>query len=301
MFSSYPKIFSIGTRYIKDIFDGDVYVEEKADGSQFCFGSINGDLHMRSKGAVQYLAKPDAMFRQAVDYVAGLDLPDRVVFYCEYLRTPKHNTLKYNRVPKNNLMLFGVSDVTGTVFCSRGSIETWSERLNIEPAPLLLFGQIKSIDELLDLLERESFLGGTKIEGVVVKNYAKEFLLGGQPIPLMAGKLVSEAFKEVHRASWGKEHTGKGRWEAFKDGFCTEARWQKVVQHLAEAGKLQHEPRDIGNLIKEVQRDIIDEETDYIKDFLFEEFGQEVLKRAISGFPDWYKKQLAERTFAEVA
>lgn len=292
MFNPYPKIFAIGTRYIQDIFDGEVDVEEKLDGSQFSACSIGGELHMRSKGTVQYLEKPDAMFRQAVDYFASLDLPDRVVFYCEYMRIPKHNVLKYGRVPKNNLMLFGASDVTGTTFCCRQYIEKWAAKLDIEPVPLFFSGTIKSSEELIEFLDRESFLGGTKIEGIVVKNYGKEFLLGGQPIPFMAGKLVSEAFKEVHRSQWKQENTGKGRWETFKDGFCTEARWHKAVQHLAESGELEHAPRDIGSLIKEVQRDILEEETDYIKDFLFKEFGQEVLKRAITGLPDWYKKLL---------
>lgn len=301
MFNPYPKIFSIGTKYIQDIFDGEVDLEEKLDGSQFSMASIGGELHMRSKGAIQYRENPDAMFRQAVDYVAGLDLPDRVVFYCEYLRTPKHNTLKYDRVPKNNLMLFGASDVTGTTFCGHQYIEKWAAKLNIEPVPLLFSGTIKSVEELMGFLDRESFLGGAKIEGVVVKNYGKAFLLGGQPIPLMAGKLVSESFKEVHRTQWKQGHTGKGRWETFKDGFCTEARWMKATQHLAESGRLEHTPRDIGTLIKEVQRDIIEEEEDYIKDFLFKEFGQEVLKRAIAGLPDWYKKHLAEQAFENVA
>jgi len=54
-------------------------------------------------------------------------------------------------------------------------------------------------------------LGGCKVEGVVVKNYAKQFLLGGQPMPLMMGKFVSENFKEVNQKTWKGEHTGKGK------------------------------------------------------------------------------------------
>jgi len=297
----YPKIFTIGQRYIEDIFDGEVVVEEKLDGSQFAFSNIDGEIHMRSKGAIQYRQNPDAMFRQAVDYVSGLDLPERIVFYCEYLRVPKHNTLRYDRIPKNHLMLFGISDVSGTTFCNKNSIQLWAERLDIEPVPCLFEGKIKSIDELMSYLETDSFLGGSKIEGVVAKNYEKAFLLGGQPIPFMAGKFVSEASKEVHRSQWKQENTGKGRWETFKEGFRTEARWQKAVQHLAEARKLEFAPRDIGALVKEIQRDILEEETDYIKDFLFKEYGHEVLKRAIAGFPDHYKKWLAERAFEEVA
>lgn len=51
MIKAFPKIFAIGTDYIKDIFSETVEVSEKIDGSQFGFGKINGDVFMRSKGA----------------------------------------------------------------------------------------------------------------------------------------------------------------------------------------------------------------------------------------------------------
>lgn len=118
-----------------------------------------------------------------------------------------------------------------------------------------------------------------------------------QVFPLMAGKFVSEAFKEVHRAGWKKEHTGKGRWETFVDGYRTEARWHKAIQHLREGGKLDGSPKDIGPLIKEIQKDVAEEERQTIMEFLWKEFGQEVLRKAIAGFPEWYKEQLLAGSF----
>ena len=50
--SAYPKIFAIGTDYICDIFKDVVEITEKIDGSQFVFGKVSGELHIRSKGAV---------------------------------------------------------------------------------------------------------------------------------------------------------------------------------------------------------------------------------------------------------
>jgi hypothetical protein len=167
---------------------------------------------------------------------------------------------------------------------------------DIECVPLIFQGNVKSPDFLLGLLERESVLGGSHIEGVVVKNYTAKFLLGGQPMPLMAGKFVSEKFKEVHRG-WEKQHTGKGRWEIFKDSYKTEARWHKAVQHLAEKGELTNTPKDIGNLLKEIKNDIATEEMETIKEFLYKEFGGDLLRQATSGFPEWYKGEILKRSF----
>jgi len=33
-------------------------------------------------------------------------------------------------------------------------------------------------------------------------------------------------------------------------------------------------------------------------EFLFREFGNEVLRKSIAGFPEYYKEKLAERSFA---
>lgn len=72
----------------------------------------------------------------------------------------------------------------------------------------------------------------------------------------------------------------------------TEARWQKAVQHLREDGILQEAPQDIGNLIKEIIKDVIDEEEDYIKEFLYAHYIKQIKGRITTGFPEWYKHQL---------
>ena len=220
------------------------------------------------------------------------------MFYAEYLKTPSHNTLKYSRVPKNHLMLFGAMDTTELFVSDYNQLQEYAELFDIECVPLIFQGNVKSPDFLLGLLERESILGGSHIEGVVVKNYTAKFLLGGQPMPLMAGKFVSEKFKEVHRG-WEKKHTGKGRWETFKDSYKTEARWHKAVQHLAEKGELTNTPKDIGGILKEIKNDIAAEEMEIIKEFLWNEFGQEILRHACGGFPEWYKEILMNRSFED--
>lgn len=300
MIKSFPKIFAIGTDYIKDIFSSSVEITEKIDGSQFDFGKIDGILYCRSKGQQLLLETPEKMFKEAVDYVISIQdkIKDNTIYFCEYLKVPKHNILKYNRIPKNHLILFGISDKTGTSFKKTyKQLKDLADELEIEIVPLIYKGKVKSEEEIKKFLEKDSILGGVKIEGIVVKNYKNSFLLGGQPIPLMSGKYVSESFKETHREKWGKDFTSKGKWETFKESFCTEARWHKAIQHLKEKGELENSPRDIGKLIAEIKNDITEEEKEDIKNFLWKEFGEEILRSSAKGFPEFYKNQLLKRSF----
>ena len=300
MIKAFPKIFTIGQDYIKDIFQEDVEITEKIDGSQFSFAKINGELFMRSKGAMIYPENVPDLFKPAVDYVLSIQdkIPDNLVFYCETLKNPKHNVLKYDRIPKNHLVLFGVSDVSQTKFINNyEELCFYADILGVDVVPILYYGKVYDENQLKSFLEQESFLGGTKIEGIVVKNYFRPFLFGGQPIPIMMGKFVSEEFKETHREKWHKEFTPKGRFEAFKESFRTEARWLKAIQHLKEKGELEFSPRDIGKLIAEIMRDIEEEEKETIKEFLWEQFGKEILRYATKGFPEFYKNYLLKRTF----
>lgn len=297
MIKSFPKIFAIGTKYIKDIFKEEVEITEKIDGSQFGFGKIDSKLFMRSKGQQIFQDNPDKMFLKAVEYVEKIQdkIPNNTVFYCEYLQKPKHNVLEYTRTPINNLILFGICNEEES-FVDYKDITKWAKKLKIEAVPLIFQGNIKKADELFELIKTDSILGNCKVEGVVVKSY-KPFMMGNIAFPIMCGKYVSEKFKEVHNKSWSKEKTARGRFEVFKDRFRTEARWEKAIQHLKEKGELENAPKDIGKLLKEIQQDIAKEEKENIKDFLYKEFAPEILRYSTAGFPEWYKEKLAKEFF----
>lgn len=296
MIKAFTKIFAIGTDYIQDIFQDEVEITEKIDGSQFNFGKIDDELYLRSKGAQMFPEQPVKMFKKGIEYIVSIQdkIPSGYVFYCEYLDNPKHNILKYNRVPKNHIILFGVSDETGTKF--DGELKKWADFLDIEYVPIIFKGKINSAEEIKELIKKESVLGGVEMEGIVVKNYQRPFLLGGQPIPLMAGKFVSEKFKETHREKWGSENTSKGKFKTFCESFRTEARWEKSIQHLKEKEELENSPRDIGKLLKEINLDIMAEEEENIKNWLYNEFRREILATATKGFPEWYKNRLLEKS-----
>jgi hypothetical protein len=303
MIRAFPKIFAIGQDFIRDIFKEPVEVTEKIDGSQFNFGRLGGEFFMRSKGKQIFQDAPEKMFDKAVDYVLSIEnrIPDDTIFHAEYLRDRKHNVLAYDRVPENNLILFGVSTASMKFESKHARLCEWAHSLGIEAVPMLYHGMVQSLDQLTALLETDSLLGGTKVEGVVCKNYDRPFLLGGQPMPLMMGKFVSEKYKEVHRKGWANDFKTKNRWEIYMEDYRTEARWQKAVQHLAEKGELENAPRDIGKLMKEVHLDIDEECKEDIKAFLWKEFGADLKRKAIAGLPEWYKEQLAKRSFEDKA
>ena len=297
MIKAYPKIVHLGTRYCDGIFDGPVEITEKIDGSQFVFGRIGGELFVRSKRKEMPIDSPEKMFARAVEQVLRFEskIPDDRVFYGEYLQKPKHNVLAYERVPHNHLMLFGISNGERDWMQSvSAELGYWADTFDIEPIPILGGGRwdAAQVMEIVTEQARESTLGGVPPEGVVVKRYG-DCTIGGQIYPVMTAKFVSEKFKERANATWKREHTGKGKWETFVESFRTEARWQKAVQHLRDDGVLEGEPKDIGALIKEVHRDILEEHGEEIRDYLFATFKQELIRRSTAGLPEWYKEQLA--------
>lgn len=307
MIKAFPKIFAYGSKPVLNILKDSIEVTEKLDGSQFNFGMVNDRLVCRSKGKVMDLNYPDKMFVEAVEYtqrIASKLPPDRV-FYAEYMKKPKHNTLKYEGIPKNHLMLFGTSTIDGIFEADYDELRMWGDILGVDVAPLLWSGPIGlcsiSPDPLIILkqwLTRESFLGGCKIEGVVVKNYMQSILVGEVYFPIMSAKFVSEEFKEVHGATWKGDHTAKGGYEQLKERYCSEARWIKAVNRLRDEGTLTEQPQDIGALIKTVHTDLIEEEKESIKDALWALFHKEMLGASTRGLPEWYKERLVKEAYS---
>lgn len=294
MIKPFAKMFHLGHHIIEDLFEGEVEVTEKVDGSQFSFGRIKGELVVRSKGKVQEVDAPDKMFIEAIEYVKSIYdklIPD-VVYHCEYLRVPSHNTLKYDRIPKNHLALFGVRDHFSDILIDDHRILcNHAEALDIDVVPLIYSGKTTA-EDVIKMIDQKSYLGGPKMEGVVVKRY-EPYEFQGMVIPCKAGKFVSEAFKEVHNRDWKKIHTGKGKWQDFIEGYLTEARWNKAIQYLRDNGELAEEPKDIGPLIKRIQQDIVEEEKEKIMEVLWSIHNEDVKRKAIQGFPQWYKERLA--------
>lgn len=289
---SYPKIYNIGHKALTTLFLDPVTVEEKVDGSQFSFGvylNENGEkeLRVRSKGAMLYTDAPEHLFKPAVEYVKSIQ--DRLVvgwrYIGETLRSKKHNTLIYDRAPDNYIIIFDIC-IGEEAYLPYEEKFAAAQDIGLETVPLLHKGMIHNIEEFRELLDRKSILGGSSIEGFVIKNYEK---FGPDGKALM-GKFVSEKFREVHCKAWKESnpsvHDAVARIAA---KYQTQARWHKAVQHLREAGQLLEEPKDIGKLIVEIRKDIGQECKEEIKEQLWKAFQDKFMRICTAGMPEWYK------------
>jgi len=292
---SYPKVHNLGHPLITDLFSEPVVVQEKIDGSQFSFAVIDGKLLCRSKGAMRDIDNPDKLFAPAVDTAKrlrddGLIKPD-LIYRGEALFRPKHNTITYERAPEGGFILFDLQTIGGKLLHPSVVAEE-AVAIGLESVPTYAhsFDGKPTMETLDEWLDRDSCLGGVKVEGVVMKSLT---LFGRDDKPLM-GKFVSERFKEAHTKDWRRRNLTRGDViETIIEGCATEARWEKAVQHLRDDGLLQHAPQDIGPLIRAARADTKEEMEEDIKDALFKHFWPKIEKGSTCGLPEWYKRRLA--------
>jgi hypothetical protein len=291
---SYPKIFAIGHPAVAGLFDGPVVVEEKVDGSQISFSRCGEELSLRSRSADIYPDAPGKLFAAAVKSVMEIFplLHDGWTYRAEYLSKPHHNCLTYSRVPSRNMIVFDISTGVETYLPRRWEKEEECERLGLEVVPLFFDGELPPASEagLREYLQHESILGGTKIEGVVVKNYTKF----GRDGHCLMGKLVSDAYKEKQPGEWKKANPRQNDIVAkLTQGLRTTRRWEKAIERRRDAGKLMNLPKDIGGLIVDIQGDITAEEREYIESELYNWAMPHISRGVTAGFAEWYKQRLA--------
>lgn len=299
MINSFPSVYQIGHSAIPNLFDGEVIVQEKVDGSQFSWSITSGLLEARSKNQQIILDAAPDMFKHAVATIKELETllhPDWV-YRAEYLGKPKHNTMAYARVPKQNLILYDISEGPENYLLYE-AVVTEAERLGLEVVPQYYRGELRDLGLLKGFLDRESILGGCKVEGVVVKNYA----VYTREKKVAMGKYVQADFVEKNSKDFrSRNPTQSDIAQTLIDLYRNEARWRKAIQHLREQGKLERSPRDIGLLMREVPDDVLEECESEIKDALFEHFWKQIQRGITAGLPEFYKEELARSAFTEQA
>jgi len=294
MLHSYPNVYQLGHKLVSNVLNGYVLVQEKIDGSQISFGIDNlGDLRIRSKNKEIDIEHPDDMFRLAVEWIVKnrSNLQAGWTYRGEYLQKSKHNTLAYSRVPINHIILFDICDGVES-YLPYSEVKAEAERIGLEVVPLIAEGELTEANILArkdEWLSRESILGGTKVEGVVIKNY---HVFTAEKKVAMA-KIVRSEFKEQNSSNWKDEHpTSQDIIQRLIETYRNEARWRKAVQHLRDAGELQGEMKDIPLLMKEVSADVLKECKDEIVERLFAYAWPKIMKGITRGLPEWYKTQI---------
>lgn len=294
-------MWNIGHARIRDQFKSPVYVQEKIDGSQFSFQKVDGVLKFKSKKVELFEGCDDTNFKAAVANLVEIKdkFVEGLIFRGEVMRSHKHNTMAYDRCPEKNIVIFDVQPCDGDWFLPDLAQEI-CEEIGLEYVRNFFDGKaihIDSAEACKALLEEKSMLGG-RIEGIVFKNYKEENGLGlGQPCFC---KLVCTEFKERNDKDWKNRNPGrKDVLDNIVEIFRTQARWDKAIQHLEDEGKLTHEPKDIGLLMKEVPDDILEEDGDEIKEKLWKYFWPQIRRRVCGGLAEYYKEKLLQSQFEE--
>jgi hypothetical protein len=292
----YPKIYNLGHKAIRDIFKEPVLAQEKVDGSQISFMRKDGVTYVRSKGAMLYFENPEKMFSLGLESIAAIEheLVPGWVYRGEYLKSPKHNVLKYDRVPEGHIILYDIQ-IGDQDFLDQETVRDAAIGLNFEAVPYWYLNADVTLDVISTFLLTVSCLGGVPVEGVVFKNYKRFDPYTGK---VMMGKHVSESFREVHQSKKYKT-SNKDIIESLKEKYRTEARWQKAAQHLRESGVLTDSPKDIGALIKEVITDTQDECSIEIAEILYKWGWKQISRGITAGLPEWYKEQLLQKQFED--
>lgn len=286
--SDYSKVHQLYHREVYRMKGHQVVVQEKIDGSQISFQRKDEKLFVRSKNQMIDIENPDGMFANAVNVLKDRPLPFGYVFRGEYLKTPKHNVLDYDRIPKDHIIIYDIEVGDGTNhYHQPAEVERITLGNGFEVVPTLWTGLFDDIDQkLIDrLMKTQSVLGGQLIEGLVIKCYD---VFDSRDKTLMC-KFVRPEVREMISGNHGK--TRKDIIEEIGERLATPARFEKAVQHLRDSNMLVGEPKDIGVLMRELNRDF-EEHVDEVKNLLYANFRKDILRIANRGFATWYKDLL---------
>ena len=286
--SDYSKIHQMYHREVHRMKGHPVVIQEKIDGSQISFGRKDGKLFVRSKNQMIDIENPDGMFANAVDVLKDRTLPEDFVWRGEYLKKPNHNVLAYDRIPKDHIIIYDIENGDGSNdYLPPEVVGEISDQYGFEVVPTFLDCLFNFIDQGLidELMKNQSILGGQLIEGLVFKCYD---LFDSRDKTLMC-KYVRPEFKEMNGGKRGKNR--RDVIEEIGGRLATPARFEKAVQHLRDSNMLVDEPKDIGVLMRELNKDF-EEHIDEIKNLLYANYRKDILRVANRGFASWYKELL---------
>lgn len=295
---SYPKVHHLGDPVLEGLLDGEVSVEEKLDGSQFRINiDINGMFNFGSHRVEFPTNENNQMFQVGVENcmkllasIMGKPREHEIHIFCEFMKSQRQNTLTYDRVPKNNIVIFDI--IKDSHWYSYEEKSKFANKYGFEVIPRLYKGTGLSSELINELIKSRSFLGGTTVEGIVVKNYNKFFnptKYAWMEGNFLIGKYVRQEFHELNQAAHAQEHSSL---DVVKARYNSPARWDKAIQKLTEEGKLLGKMQDIPALIMEIKKDVREECENDIKDQLWKVYGSNIVGSAVKGFPEYYNQKL---------
>ena len=216
-------------------------------------------------GAVAYARKLDITpFKNHTNY--------RV--FGEWLKSPKHNKIKYNDDMENRWIIYSIWDEDKEEWLLQDKVKDFCKEANLEYVEVLYEGPFISWDHCREFMKASKKYGPIQ-EGIVVR-LQDEDRFDAQVYPKypVVLKLVSDEFAEVMKHTRKpkdpeeekRKQGAKGKAAELLSTVITENRVAKIISKLQEDEKLPRplEDKDIGMVMKlttpEVYKDIIKEE-----------------------------------------
>ncbi len=290
MIPSYGKIWALGSAPVRELFLEPVVIQEKVDGSQISWRlNDSRELEVKSKNVLLDLDNA-GMFQAGVDALRERTpaMLQGVVYRGEYLQKPKHNHIKYDRLPAGHIVLWD-AEKNGAYTPWQG-VELAAVALGLEPVRTYFYGMSSMLDAE-QYLGRPAAMGADQpAEGIVIKNYERFDTKLGTPL---FAKLVRAEYKEGQKAGWKIENpSGTDIRKHIGQSLQNPARWAKAVQYLKETGEHTGTPKDIGKLMQRVSTDIDEEMREEVQEMLMKWGWKEIKRIGLQGIAEWYKGEL---------
>lgn len=295
---SYPKLKAPTHKDVQDLFEGEIVVEIKIDGSNVSFRKdpVTGNMVFRSR---TIMLDPehinlDRTFTPFIKTINSMSerFDPKYIYRGEYLKDPKHVKITYNRVPLHHVVLFDIQDAVTGQYLGVDLLLKEAERIGFEVVPIIFRGtlpkdesfimekatRLKFLNDILEKGTKCETIAGSKanfmgdiIEGIVIKNYEKKSTRGGDPL---LAKLVREEHKELSKRKKGGryDHNRPGITSEIGNMYANENRFLKAYQRLKESNvTFLDTTEDIPRIVGEIHRDVLDEELPNITNMLWKD------------------------------
>ena len=110
---------------------------------------------------------------------------------------------------------------------------------------------------------------------------------------MMRQMRIEDRFKEQHSQEWLSTHTSKGNWKSYRDRLSGHDRvGRRQFNIYGRTGRVEWTAlEDIGKLMKEIHRDINDEDKEAVlSKTMVQYFGSDLIRKATAGFPECSRK-----------
>jgi len=274
------------------------FLQEKIDGSQLSF-SVSPQHELTFYNKHTTLKDDPSFFRKSISMLNEIKevFSPSFRYHGESVCSLRHNVVQYGRVPKYYFVLYDLQNEKTRQYLSVDEMEEEAKRTGLEHVQRLYqnddekvvpYEFMKTFLQGVESGEIRSMFGG-EMEGVVLKHHAYVDSHGKRISTKL--KYVTPKFQEIHQMKKPKEKICPEEFIAYLGSqFCTQPRFHKAVQHLGERSTLTGNfDSDILLLTEELDKDLTEECSVLIMNYLWTEFSPLIKKFIREQLSAWYK------------